>query len=122
MKLDKALALARRGKEAPPPPWWKRPIKRVADLRSRPSESRLPDPRAAASSPWAWGAAGVGATTAGVVAVVRRRRRASGETDASETPGDPTDRPSQNPGTVADSSGSSAAAEEGSGASRPRDA
>lgn len=122
MKLDKALALARRGKEAPPPPWWKRPIKRVGDLRSRPSESRVPDPRAVASSRWAWGAAAVGATSAGVAAVVRRRRHASGETDASETPGDATDRPSQNPGTVADPSGSSAAAEEGSGAARPPDA
>jgi hypothetical protein len=84
MKLDKALAWTGLRKQETPTSWWKRPLRWLQDLVSRVRGTSPPEPQALASNRWARGAA-VGAATAGIVVLARRRRQTSDEaTDGSE--------------------------------------
>lgn len=103
MRMSNAWRWKGRGKKTPPAPRWKRVLRRDAApppsrwgrikervqprSRSKQQAERLRrDARAAASNRWARGAAAVGVTTAGVVALARRHSQTPDDS-TSETPG-----------------------------------
>jgi hypothetical protein len=79
-RLGRLLSRLRR-EDVPPAPWWKRLPQQVADRANS---------RSAPSTRWTAALAALGVTTAGVVALARRRRHAEeGPPDLSVPAGEP---------------------------------